>query len=158
MQIDCFLCFLTICFLSLTSSAPVVRFLATVAIQLQFTMLCTFCRTKCHHFLRVWLALKPLNQVTVIMAQQYIDCIQLHICSLVLTALYLDTLNFSLHIIFLYVGDIPLYSTKPAHVIQTPLMTKRDADGNDALHYMIQTTDEMLNITLYPNKKLLSRK
>lgn len=92
------------------------------------------------------------------MAQQHIDCIQLHVCSLVLTALYLGMLKFSLRIMFPYVGDIPSYSTKPAHVIQTPSMTKRDADGNDALHYMIQTTDEMLNITLYPNRKLLSRK
>ena len=54
-------------------------------------------------------------------------------------------------------GDIPSYSTKLAHVIQTSPVTKRDADS-DALHYMIQITDEMLNITLYPNMKLLSRK
>ena len=55
-------------------------------------------------------------------------------------------------------GDIPAYSTKPAHVIQNSPMTKRDTDNSDALHYMIQTTDEIMNITLYPNKKLLSRK
>jgi len=54
-------------------------------------------------------------------------------------------------------GDIPSYSTKPAHVIQTSPVTKRDADDSDALYYMI-TTDEMLNITLHPNKKLLSKK
>ena len=56
-----------------------------------------------------------------------------------------------------YSGNIPSYSTKPAHVIQTSPVTKRDADS-DTLHYMIQTADEMLNITLYPNRKLLSRK
>ena len=55
-------------------------------------------------------------------------------------------------------GDIPSYSTKPAHVIQTSPVTKRDADNNDARHYMIQTTNEIMNITLYPNRKLLSRK
>ena len=55
------------------------------------------------------------------------------------------------------IGDIPSYSTKPAHVTQTSSVTKRDAD-NGALHYMIQTTDEILNITMYPSRKLLSRK
>ena len=54
-------------------------------------------------------------------------------------------------------GDIPSYSTKPAHVVQTSPVTKRDTNS-DALHYMIQTTDEIMNITLYPNRKLLSRK
>jgi len=56
-----------------------------------------------------------------------------------------------------FLGDIPSYSTRPAHVIQTPSMTKRDTDDSDAVHYMIQTDDEVLNLTLYPNKKLLSR-
>ena len=51
-------------------------------------------------------------------------------------------------------GDIPSYSTKPANI---SLVTKRDVD-NDVLHYMIQTTDNILNITLHPNRKLLSRK
>jgi len=37
-----------------------------------------------------------------------------------------------------FLGDIPSYSTKPAHVIQTPSMTKRDTDDLDAVHYMIQ--------------------
>jgi len=58
----------------------------------------------------------------------------------------------------LYIGDIPSYSTKPAYVIQISPVTRRDADDSDALHYMIQTTDEMLNITLHPNTKLLSKK
>jgi len=55
-----------------------------------------------------------------------------------------------------FLGDIPSYSTKPAHV-QTPSMTKRNTADSDAVHYMIQTADEMLNLTLYPNRKLLSR-
>ena len=55
-------------------------------------------------------------------------------------------------------GDIPSYSTKPAHVTQTSPVTKRGVDNSDARHYMIQTTDEIMNITLYPNRKLLSRK
>ena len=67
-----------------------------------------------------------------------------------------DTFFIHTHANYL-LGNIPSYSTEPVHVIQTSPMTKRDADS-DALHYMIQTTDEMLNITLYPNRKLLSRK
>ena len=54
-------------------------------------------------------------------------------------------------------GDIPSYSTKPAHVVQTSPVTKRDTDS-DVLHYMVQTTDEIMNITLYPSRKLLARK
>ena len=44
-------------------------------------------------------------------------------------------------------GDIPSYSTKPAHVIQMPSMTKRDTDDRDAVHYMVQTADEMYYLT-----------
>ena len=55
-------------------------------------------------------------------------------------------------------GDIPSYSTNPAHVTQNSPVTKRDADNSDARHYIVQTTDEIMNITLYPNRKLLSRK
>ena len=55
-------------------------------------------------------------------------------------------------------GDIPLYSTKPAYVIQTSPVTRRDADDSDALHYIIQTNDEKLNVSLHPNRKLLSKK
>ena len=60
-------------------------------------------------------------------------------------------------LIIFYLGNIPSYSTKPAHVIQISPVTKRDM-GSNVLHYMIQTADEMLNITLHPNRKLLSRK
>ena len=66
--------------------------------------------------------------------------------------------SFLNYVPYFCLGDIPSYSTKPARVLQTPLMEKRDTSVDDALHYMIQTTDEMLNITLYPNRKLLSRK
>ena len=54
-------------------------------------------------------------------------------------------------------GDIPSYSTKPAHVIQTSTVTKRDADSG-VLHYKVQTSDEIMDITLYPSRKLLARK
>ena len=65
-------------------------------------------------------------------------------------------LNCSYQLITHVLGDIPSYTTKPAHVTRISSVTKRDTD-DDALYYMIQTTDEILNITLYPNKKLLSR-
>ena len=62
-----------------------------------------------------------------------------------------------MYVLHNFLGDIPSYSTNPAHVTQTSPVTKRDADNSDARHYMIQTTDEIMNITIYPNKKLLSR-
>jgi len=54
-------------------------------------------------------------------------------------------------------GNIPSYSTKNAHVTQANPKTKRDTNDGDAMYYTIQTDDEVMDVELYPNKKLLLR-
>ena len=57
----------------------------------------------------------------------------------------------------LFSGDIPSYTTTSAHVTQTNPKTKRDTDGSDTMYYTIQTDDEVMDVELHPNKRLLSR-
>jgi len=55
-------------------------------------------------------------------------------------------------------GNIPSYSTTNAHVTKANPKTKRDTNDGDAMYYTIQTDDdEVMDVELYPNKKLLSR-
>jgi len=56
-----------------------------------------------------------------------------------------------------FVGNIPSYSTTSAHITRANPKTKRDTDDSDTMYYTIQTDDEVMDVELYPNKKLLSK-